>query len=102
MGFKTLRRKRRRWLALAVLACAAAALAQETPEADAVLLRVRDRMLPELEHLPRYTCVQTITRRLYVPESQAPGSSCAELIAAQQNRTHELPLMKWDRLRLEV
>jgi hypothetical protein len=102
MGFKTMHRKRRRWLALAVLAYAVAALAQETPEADAVLLRVRDRMLPELERLPRYTCVQTITRRLYVPESQTPGSSCAEVIAARQNRTHELPLMKWDRLRLEV
>jgi hypothetical protein len=55
-----------------------------------------------MERLPRYTCVQTINRRYYLPQSRGERSSCAELIAAHQNRKHELPLKGWDRLRLEV
>jgi hypothetical protein len=65
-------------------------------------LSVRDRLLPELERLPRYTCVQTITRRYYQPEPHLQSSSCAELIAAHDKRKHELILNRWDRLRMEV
>jgi len=106
MCSERLRKQLRLWLlrlpALAVLAAASTSLAQEAYDPHAVLVSVRNRLLPELERLPRYTCVQTIMRRYFRPEPHGPRPSCTELIAAQQERRHELPLMGWDRLRLEV
>jgi hypothetical protein len=93
----------RRWLPpLVLLVCPLPSFPQQSYDPDAVLLSVRDRLLPELERLPRYTCVQTITRRQYHSASQAQRSSCAKVIAAHEQRKHELSLRSWDRLRLEV
>lgn len=99
-------RMRLRWVMVMVVAAAApAALGQPSPETshpEAVLRRARDRLLADLARLPRYTCVQTITRRYYRP----PGGprSCARLIKEHEERENkdELPLRGWDRLRLEV
>src|SRR5215471_11974683 len=93
-----------RWTlpALALLACPFPGFPQQSYDPNAVLLSARDRLLPELERLPRYTCVQTITRRYYRPEPHVLTPSCAELIAAHAKRRHELTLLKWDRLRMEV
>jgi hypothetical protein len=92
-----------RWLlVLALVACTIPSFAQQAYDPDTVLLGVRDRLLPELERLPRYTCVQTITRRYYFPEAQVLRPSCADRIAAYENRKQEPAARSWDRLRLEV
>src|SRR5215472_15583891 len=71
--------RRRGCLALAVIAACAVASGQQSPDADSALGRTRERVLADLERMPRYTCVQTITRQYYVRKSKAP--SCAALIA---------------------
>lgn len=74
--------------------------AQQPVDAESALRRTRDRVLADLERMPRYTCVQTITRRYYRPRHEGP--SCARRIAAHQRRTGNPRLLGWDRLRLEV
>ena len=93
---------RLRWIIALLLIAAPVILGQQTagaPDAEEVLRRVRARLLSDLERLPRYTCVQTITRQYY-RRSESP--SCSALIAAHENRQHKLNPAGWDRLRLEV
>lgn len=76
------------------------AVAQSADDADSVLSRARERLLGDLERLPRYTCVQTITRRYYRPQME--GASCKKLMDAYATgKSHAKP-RGWDRLRLEV
>ncbi len=73
-------------------------------DTEGLLQRTRNRLLNDLDNMPRYTCIQTITRRYYGPERRwwnGPGS-CADLAAAHEKRTRDLPLTGWDRLRLDV
>jgi hypothetical protein len=89
-------------IALVVIA-ASVVLGQQTrgaSDAEEVLRRVRGRVLADLERLPRYTCVQTITRRYYRPRSES--ASCSALITAHEKQKQKLKLRGWDRLRLEV
>jgi hypothetical protein len=65
------------------------------------LQRTRERLLEELKSLPRYTCVQAIYRQYFRAYRQRE-SSCVTLIAEHADRTRELPLEGWDRLRLDV
>lgn len=91
-----------RWaITLLVLLPWLAALGQQESDPEAVLRRTRERLLDDLSRLPRYTCVQTITRRYFQAPSQRPHS-CAELITARDQRKSELSIRSWDRLRLEV
>jgi hypothetical protein len=104
----------RRWGAIMIMASVFPAPAQQTAdtshtadaegarEAPATLALGRERVLADIRRLPRYTCVQTITRRYYRPLTRSKGQTCAELIAAHEKRDHEGPLQRWDRLRLEV
>jgi hypothetical protein len=71
-------------------------------DAPATLALGRERILADMARLPRYTCVQTITRRYYRPQSRSKGQSCTDLIAAHVKRDHDVPIQRWDRLRLEV
>jgi hypothetical protein len=89
-------------LASALLAPAIAALGQQIYDPEDTLARTRTRLLADTQNLPRYTCVQTVNRRYYNAASQPRKQSCAEIIAAYENREHELPLVGWDRLRFEV
>jgi hypothetical protein len=73
---------------------------RDAPDAEEVLRRVRGRLLADLERLPRYTCVQTITRRYYRPRSES--ASCSALMTAHEKQKDKLKLRGWDRLRLEV
>jgi hypothetical protein len=84
------------WLAASLMA----AVAQSTDDSESVLRRTRERLLADLDRLPRYTCVQTITRRYYRPQTE--GASCKALIAAHGNGKGRPRLRGWDRLRLEV
>ncbi|HEY6307752.1 MAG TPA: hypothetical protein VI488_14975 [Candidatus Angelobacter sp.] len=92
---------RRCALAIVILVSALAGLGQQGPDPALVLQRTQERLLADLARLPRYTCVQTITRRYYLPPLGLPHS-CAGIIAEHEKRKEELPLLGWDRLRLEV
>ena len=52
--------------------------------------------------MPRYTCVQTITRTYYEGKHHFEHPSCSSLITAHDTRRKKLPVEGWDRLRLEV
>ena len=77
-----------------------AAVAQSADDPDSLLRRTRERLLADLDRLPSYTCVQTITRRYYRPDQE--GASCKALIAAHTKEKSHTRLSAWDRLRLEV
>lgn len=90
-----------RWaIPMLIAASMLAAAAQSGDDADAALRRTRERLLADLERLPRYTCVQTVTRRYYRPRSDS--ASCSTLMTAHERQKDKLSLGWWDRLRLEV
>ncbi|HEY6306024.1 MAG TPA: hypothetical protein VI488_06125 [Candidatus Angelobacter sp.] len=93
---------RGRWLMVMTIAAVAtaAARAQQAPDPEDTLRRTQERLLADLARLPRYTCVQTITRHYYRPRSE--GHSCKALISEHDKRTGGLHSIGWDRLRLEV
>jgi hypothetical protein len=66
-----------------------------------VLQVTSERLLDDLKRMPRYTCVQTITRTYYT-SNQFGHPSCSKLIAEHDARKKPLPVQSWDRLRLEV
>jgi hypothetical protein len=76
--------------------------AQITPDPAGVLQRTGERLLADLKRMPRYTCVQTITRTYYEGKHQGERPSCSSLIAEHDTRKKKLPVLGWDRLRLEV
>ncbi len=51
--------------------------------------------------MPRYTCVQTITRNSYPPPAHWRSKSCAEAVSSKEERQQSKP-QSWDRLRLDV
>jgi hypothetical protein len=87
-------------LALTVVAACAVASGQQFSDADSALQRTRERLLADLERMPHYTCVQTITRQYYIAKSKS--ASCAALMADHGKNSDRLKLRAWDRLRLEV
>lgn len=95
-----LRRRRGCAAAAVVVGWALGAWGQQIYDPGLVFRRAQERLLADLDRLPRYTCVQTITRRYYRPQTQ--GASCASLMAAHEKRRSDLMLRGWDRLRLEV
>jgi hypothetical protein len=64
--------------------------------------RVRQRVLDDVSRLPNFTCVQTITRRTYgtVPKKRPPR--CDKILRDRNIDKRNLPLLLWDRLRLDV
>jgi len=85
-----------------VLAPTLIALGQPGGDPTAVLLQTHERLLDDLARMPRYTCVQTITRNYYRAPLQRQGQTCAAMIAAPEPRKPEQLMYSWDRLRLEV
>jgi hypothetical protein len=96
------------WLLISSLACAQIA----DPAPDAVLSATRDRFMAEVRLQPRYTCAQSIMRQFYQPISNPVSGkkvqdkkkvkSCVEIIAAWETQPHDVPLVLWDRMRLDV
>jgi hypothetical protein len=76
--------------------------AQTAPDPARVLQTTGERLLADLKRMPRYTCVQTITRTYYEGKHHFERQSCSSLIAAHDARKKKLPVQGWDRLRLEV
>jgi hypothetical protein len=88
-------------VALACLLTVAAAtlLAQSKP--DDLYQRVRERVLADVARLPNYTCVQSINRRVFAAP-KAAARRCGQIVADREARQESLPLISWDRLRLDV
>jgi hypothetical protein len=76
--------------------------AQTTPDPAKVLQATGEKLLADLKRMPRYTCVQTITRTYYERKHHFEHPSCSSLITAHDTRKKKLPVEGWDRLRLEV
>jgi hypothetical protein len=76
--------------------------AQTTPDPAKVLQATGEKLLADLKRMPRYTCVQTITRTYYEGKHHFEHPSCSSLITAHDTRKKKLPVEGWDRLRLEV
>src|SRR6478672_3757024 len=96
-----LRVKRFRLVLAAMLTLALSGLAQ-TPDPAKVLQATGERLLADLKRMPRYTCVQTITRTYYESSHQSDRTACFSLIAEHDRRKKKLSELGWDRLRLEV
>jgi hypothetical protein len=87
--------------ALILLAGIATATAQDPPpDSETVLRASRERLLADVERMPRYTCVQTIDRRYYLVREDQP--SCNKVMAEYGSHHGKPRLLGWDRLRLEV
>lgn len=70
--------------------------------ADAILARVHDRIIGELQHITNYTCVQTVSREYFRPNLALPPESCDALYASKASGSHTLHPWSLDRLRLDV
>jgi hypothetical protein len=80
---------------------ASIATSQEPPpDAESALRATRDRVLADLERMPRYTCVQTVNRRYYRLSDEK--ASCSTLMADHEKKKGRLRAFEWDRLRVEV
>ncbi len=82
------------------IALGSPAFGQQVPDPNGALQQTKERLLADLDRMPRYTCVQTITRTYYDAREGFRGSSCSALIA--KTRKHKPAAFAWDRLRLEV
>lgn len=89
-----------RFVLLAMLVLKLAGSAQ-APDPAHVLQATSERLLDDLKRMPRYTCVQTITRTYY-GSKHFGHPSCSTLIAEHDAGKTKLPMQSWDRLRLEV
>lgn len=76
---------------------------QQPDNPDALLARARERVLETVQHLPRYTCVQTVDRRIFKADRapRVPGA-CDDLIAQKRRGLMPVVLVATDRLRLNV
>ncbi|HEY2361894.1 MAG TPA: hypothetical protein VGK36_12300 [Candidatus Angelobacter sp.] len=74
----------------------------QTADPAKILQVTGERLLADLKRMPRYTCVQTITRTYYETRHHSDRPSCSTLIAEHDTRKKKLPVEGWDRLRLEV
>jgi hypothetical protein len=77
--------------------------AQRSDDPAAVLARARERVLQTVQNLPRYTCIQTVDRRIFKAD-HAPRmpDSCDDLIAQKRRGLMPVVLVATDRLRLNV
>jgi hypothetical protein len=94
----------RTWLACCAIALTGAlpALAAEPSPAQVLFDRLRARVIENMRRVPRYTCVETITRTRYKPQYGGRFASCPGLIAARAQVASPGLLLWHDRLRLDV
>lgn len=86
---------------LAGTAAFTAAFADDPPP-QVLFDRVREKILNNVARVPRYTCVETITRRAHHPQYGFRPSNCAQLISAREQLSSPGILVWHDRLRLDV
>jgi hypothetical protein len=82
-----------------LLAVAAAAGSADT-DADELFKQARTKVLDNARRMPRYTCVETVSRTQYQPPDNP--STCQALVAMRRLMPTRGALMLRDRLRLDV
>jgi hypothetical protein len=88
---------------ICALLLAAAALARAAdPVVEDLFRKARDKVLDNARRMPRYTCVENISRAQYQPSRGRKPSSCPSIIAARRNLKSPGELVWRDRLRLDV
>jgi hypothetical protein len=85
----------------ALLLVAAMAARTAGSDADELLQKARVRALDSARRLPRYTCVENISRAQYMPAPNSP-STCQGLITMLRLADSRGQLATRDRLRLDV
>ena len=85
-----------------VLLIASTAASTADPEPQELFRQVRAKVLDDVNHVPRYTCVQTVNRAQFRPQYSAKPAGCRALIAARKQLTSAGYLIVRDRLRLDV
>jgi hypothetical protein len=87
--------------AFLIFVCTAAAAGQ--PDSTAIMARVLTRVRETTHGLPRYACIETVTRDYYAPVARVMRA-CEAVLAAREHPTPDLVLRhtSTDRLRLEV
>src|SRR5579863_7845024 len=86
---------------LALLAAVTAARTAD-PDPQELFRKVRAKVLDDVSHVPRYTCVQTVNRAQYRLQYAIQPGSCRAMIAARTQETPSGFLIVRDRLRLDV
>src|SRR4051812_37237128 len=87
-------------LVLLFLAFVAAVMAASP--AQNLFNRLREKVREDVARVPRYTCIESVTRKQYRPQYERRPASCPALIAAR-GRLASPGLLVWhDRLRLDV
>ncbi len=89
-------------LSCALLLAAATAASTADSEASELFHKVRTKVLEEVSHVPRYTCVQTINRSQYRPQYGTRPANCRDIIAARKQLASLGYLVSRDRVRLDV
>jgi hypothetical protein len=84
-----------------LLAFAAVCLTAE-PDPEAILARVRERMIGELQRIANYTCIQTVSREYFRPNLARSPENCDALYASKASGGHTLHPWSIDHLRLDV
>lgn len=85
-----------------VLLAAASAAHTADPDPRELFRKVRAKVLDDVSHVPRYTCVQTVNRAQFRPQYGRKPASCGAMIAARKQLTSPGYLIVRDRLRLDV
>jgi hypothetical protein len=85
-----------------VLLAAATAASTADPDPQDLYRKVRAKVLEDVSHVPRYTCVQTVNRAQYRLQYAVRPSSCRATIAARKQPNPSGLLIVRDRLRLDV
>jgi hypothetical protein len=84
-----------------VMLAAATAARTADPDPQELYRKVRAKVLDDISHVPRYTCVQTVNRVQYRPQYGVKPASCRAMVARRQ-LTSPGYLMVRDRLRLDA
>jgi len=82
----------------ALLLAVATAASTADPDAEELFRQTRDKVLDNARRMPRYTCVETISRTQYHPPDEP--ENCESLAAGRQITRGRLAVR--DRLRLDV
>jgi hypothetical protein len=70
-----------------VLLAAATSASTADPDPQELFRKVRAKVLDDVSHVPRYTCVRTVNRAQYRPQFGIKPGSCRALIAARKQLT---------------
>src|SRR5580693_10786726 len=83
-----------------VLLAAVTAASTADPDPQELFRKVRAKVLDDVSHVPRYTCVQTVNRAQYRLQYAIQPGSCRETIAARKQPNPSGILIVRDRLQI--